>query len=145
MISYKWLKFRTLSTNNTFASFIYVIWNLNIKQTWQFGREAKLRSASGFSEQKYVKEKECDYFCSIILGKIISNKWELKMSFPRLGLYLFLFIFSLLLLNKIYLLHYNKFAIFGMCFIVSVFLCYTPRLSVFVISLWQKVYSYQLY
>lgn len=74
VISQKRFKFRTLHTNNNFASFVYVAWNLNIKQSWQFGREAKLHSASGFSEQKYVKEKECDYFCSIILGKIVSNK-----------------------------------------------------------------------
>lgn len=106
------------STCNNFASFVYVVWNLNIKQSWQFGREAKLHSASGFSEQKYVKEEECDYFCSIILGKIISNVWDFQMIFPSLRIYLFLFIFCLLLWSKMYLVYFNEFTIFSNVFFV---------------------------
>lgn len=99
-----------------FASFVYVVWNLNIKQSWQIGMEAKLHSASGFSEQKYVKEKECDSFCSIILGKIISNTCLRVMIFPSLGIYVFLFISYLLLLSEIYLLVTSL--PFGACFYI---------------------------
>lgn len=61
-LSVKMTQIQSPSACNNSAFFVYVVWNLNIKQSWQFGREAKLHSASGFSEQKYVKEKECDFF-----------------------------------------------------------------------------------
>ena len=59
------------------------------------------------------------------------------MIFPSLRIYLFPFNSCLLLLREIYLLYFNEFSIF------EIFLCYVARLSDFVISLSEKVSSYQ--
>lgn len=72
--------------------------------------------ASGFSELKDAKEKECDEFCTIIFGKIISNKHlgvqndfsQLEVIFNPFTDFLFLSF-----LNEVNLLSRNKLSSLG--------------------------------
>lgn len=59
------------SSDNLIVPFLFILQTFAVQQEWQGSDRL---SASGLSELKDEKEKECDEFCSIIFGKIMSNK-----------------------------------------------------------------------